>query len=129
MALDMLRLAGFDSKEKLIPQAHDPETWTQLEKQMRDRCGKELIAALQKAKPLQAADALYRVLSPWEFELQIDLDKEPSRPWHRDQRKKFFDWLQARYDAEAANLAKSPNPTDQAASVFFSEASSALRLK
>jgi len=130
MALDMLRIAGFDSKKKLRMPADgnpSPEEWTILERDLRSRTGKELVAALDAAKSRLSADALYRVLSPWEFEIQAALDREPSRPWNRDQRKAFFDWLQARYDAEAAAFATSP--MDQGARTFYSEASSELRLK
>jgi hypothetical protein len=131
MALEMLHLAGFESKVKVLVLPSDdslnPEEWTRIERAVRERCGKELAASLRSAKALPLADALNRVVSPWETEGRADLDKEPSKRLHRTQRKAFFDWLAVRYDAEAKALETSP--TDQSASIFYTEAARELRLK
>jgi hypothetical protein len=132
MTLAMLHLAGFTGKSKakleLPPDDFvNAEEWTRIERALREMCGKDLVAAMQGAKSRPLADALNRVISPWENEGRAELEKEPSRPLHRLERARYFDWLAAAYDAEAQLLQTSP--TDQAASTFYSEAARELRLK
>jgi hypothetical protein len=130
MALERMRLSGFESKDRLVLPADGEMTaqeWTRVERSLREMQATELRAALRSAKSLRHADALNRIVSPWESEGREELEREPSRRFQQKQRADFFQWLQARYQAEARFL--EPNATDQPFSAFYQEAARELRSK
>jgi hypothetical protein len=130
MALERMRLAGFESKDRLVLPGDgemNAQEWTRVERALREVQATELRAALRAAKSLRHADALNRVVSPWESEGREELEREPSRRFQQKQRADFFQWLHARYQAEAQFLGA--NALDQAVSAFYQEAARELRNK
>jgi len=125
MSLALLRLAGsnIETKKFVLPMAGDVVSsrhWTRLEMQLHDACSKDLVTHWQSAKSLFAADALNRIVSPWERER---FEKDPSVLLQTNLRDAYRQWLQGRYQAEAAFLEGGQEPATR---TFFADAAREL---
>jgi hypothetical protein len=131
MSLALLRLGKFDFKGKKIavPAADSnltPRQWADLETQLQACWATDLPKQWKDARPGYTADALNRIVSPWE------LERRPGAPdasgvLQKQLRDAFVQWLLERYEAEVRFIAG--NPQDQRADVFYAEAAQELRLR
>jgi hypothetical protein len=126
MSAALLRLGGFDAKGSKFDLAGDgkisPRELDRLERGLQDAWAKELLKQWQSAKSVALADALDRIVPPWELDRRTGADKDPSRRLQRQQRDAFFRWLEARYQSEA-------DVPDSQISSFYFDAARELRLK
>jgi hypothetical protein len=133
MSLALLRLGRFDMKGKVVPiptgdSKPTPQEWTAIERKLQEFWTIDLPKYWHSAKPGFQADALNRLVSPWELERRAgDVEREPSRIWQEQIRTAFLRWLQERYRSEATSV--DTGGQDRQSSVFFSEAAEELRLK
>jgi hypothetical protein len=124
MSLALLRLAGFEGK-LAVPDgdaALAPADLARLERAFQTAWQRDLIEQWRTAKPLARADALDRVLSPWELKMRVG-PAEPTRRLHDQARTAFARWLADRCAAEGQAV----GARDQPAAAFFSAAARDLR--
>jgi hypothetical protein len=119
MSAALLRLGGIKFDADGVT---GPRELATLEKGLQDAWAKELLKQWQRAKSPALADAVDRIVPPWELDRRAGADKDPSRRLQAQQRDAFFGWLGERYQAEAAS-------TDPQVSSFYLDAARELRLK
>jgi hypothetical protein len=131
MSLALLRLGKFNLKGKnvAVPDVDGkitPQEWANLEDRLQDFWQKDLPAQWHNAKPGATADALNRILSPWELDRWAgNVERSPSRVWQEQLRNAYLRWLQERYRSEATIL----DVHEWSLAVFYAEAAQELRLK
>jgi hypothetical protein len=126
MSAALLRLGAFDARGNKLEPAGDgkasPRELARLESALHDAWAKDLLKQWQAAKTPALADALDRIVPPWELDRRTGTDKDPSRRLQKEQRDAFFQWLGERYQAEAGSA-------DPQVSTFYLDAARELRLK
>ncbi|MBM3993840.1 MAG: hypothetical protein FJ303_06765 [Planctomycetes bacterium] len=124
MSIALLRLAGFESKDKNVvhpatAERSTPRQLAEFERALQSAWSRELITQWRDAKTPERAEILDRIASPWAIETGAISKRASER--RTQARAAFAEWLAGRYRAEAKHL-----ESDREASAHYAGAAREL---